>query len=109
MGPLWSGTGHPVGRAEACKVKICVPHRRKSGLSPLYRISAMQLMPAITVETNTFNNHLGFERGLWKHQTRRFVVAPKRRVFGSIFVRVWVMKNKSTYSSRPIVTPDAPR
>jgi len=34
MGPLWSGTDHPVGRAEACKVKICVPHRRKSGLSP---------------------------------------------------------------------------
>lgn len=29
-----AGTGHPVGRAETCKIKICVPHRRKSGLSP---------------------------------------------------------------------------
>ena len=32
--PDWAGTGHPVGRAQACKVKICMPHRRKSGLSP---------------------------------------------------------------------------
>lgn len=30
----WAGTGHPFRRAEAGKVKICVPHRRKSGLSP---------------------------------------------------------------------------
>ena len=33
--PLRAGTSNPVGGAEACKVKICVPHRRKSGLSPL--------------------------------------------------------------------------
>lgn len=56
----------------------------KSGLSPLYRISAMQLKSAITMETKTFNNQLCFERGLWHHQARRFVVAPKRRVFGRI-------------------------
>ena len=33
-GPLWAGTGHPVGHTEACKVKIFVSHRRKSALSP---------------------------------------------------------------------------
>ena len=31
--------------------------------SPLNQISAMQLKSAIMVETKTFNNHLGFERG----------------------------------------------
>jgi hypothetical protein len=44
----------------------------------------MQRKSAITVETKTFNNHLGFERGLWQHQTRRFVVVPKRRVIGAL-------------------------
>ena len=43
----------------------------------------MQLKSAITVETKTFNNHLGFERCLWQHQTRCFVVVPKRGVFGT--------------------------
>ncbi|MFG0295328.1 MAG: hypothetical protein ACF8PG_05415, partial [Maioricimonas sp. JB045] len=66
--PRRAGTGHPVGRAEDRKIKICVPQRRKSSLSPLYRISAMQLKSAIMVKTKTFNNHLGFERGLWQHQ-----------------------------------------
>jgi hypothetical protein len=40
-------------------------------------------MSAITVEAKTFNNRLGFERGLWKHQTRAFAVAPKTAVFGT--------------------------
>jgi hypothetical protein len=44
----------------------------------------MQLKPAITVETKTFNNHLGFERGFWQLQTMRFVVVPKRRFFGRV-------------------------
>ncbi len=61
-----AGTGHPVGRAEACKVKICVPHRRKSGLSPLCRFSATQLTSAIVVEAKRFNDHLGFAQSLWK-------------------------------------------
>lgn len=30
-GLLRAGIGHPVGCAEACEFKICVPHRRKSG------------------------------------------------------------------------------
>jgi sarcosine oxidase delta subunit len=36
------------------------------------------------VESKTFNNHLGFERGLWQHQSRRFVVVPKTRVTGKV-------------------------
>jgi hypothetical protein len=43
----------------------------------------MQLKSAIPVEAKTFNNHLGFERGLRQHRTRSFVVVPKRRVFGT--------------------------
>jgi hypothetical protein len=31
----------------------------------------------------TFNNHLGFERGLWKHQTKAFADVSKGRVFGT--------------------------
>jgi hypothetical protein len=38
-------------------------------------------MFAITVEPKTFNNHLGFERGLWKHQITTFTSVPKRTVF----------------------------
>jgi hypothetical protein len=49
-------------------------------VSPLYRISAVQIKSAITVEAKTFNNHMGFERGLWQHQTRSFAGVPKRRV-----------------------------
>ena len=41
-------------------------------------------MCAITREPKTFNNCLGFERGLWQHQTRCFAAVPKRRVFGAI-------------------------
>jgi hypothetical protein len=44
----------------------------------------MQLKSAITVESKTFNNHLGFERGLWQHRSRRFVVVPIRSVFGTV-------------------------
>ena len=33
---------------------------------PSYRVSALRLMSAITVKVETFNNHLGFERGFWK-------------------------------------------
>ena len=85
MGPLWAGTGHPVGRAEACKVKICVPHRRKSGLSPLYQFSAMQLKSAITVPPKTCINPSGFERGLWQRQTGWLGHIPRRRFFGTIY------------------------
>ena len=53
----------------------------------LYRISAMQLKSAVTVETKTFNNQLGFERGLWHHQARRFVVALKRGFSGAF--KLW--------------------
>jgi hypothetical protein len=31
----------------------------------------------------TFNNHLGFERGLWKHQTKAFADVSKSSVFGT--------------------------
>ncbi len=34
-GLLRAGNGHPVGRAEACEVKICVPHHRKAASSPM--------------------------------------------------------------------------
>jgi hypothetical protein len=61
--------------------------QRMAAVSSLYRISAMQLKSAITVETKTFNNHLGFERGLWQHQTRRFVVVPKRSVLGTPIIK----------------------
>ena len=47
MGPLWAGSGHPVGRVKAYEVKICVPHRRKSGLSPscpMLRIARMTVI-----------------------------------------------------------------
>ena len=60
VSPLWAGTGHPVGRGEACKVKNCVPHRRKSGLSPHYQISAMQLMSATVWLSKTSNNNRWF-------------------------------------------------
>jgi len=53
-----------------------------AGLSPLYRISAMQRMSPVTVEAKTFNNILGFERGLWHRQTMWFAGVPKMRAFG---------------------------
>jgi hypothetical protein len=65
-----------------------------AGTSPLYRISAMQLMSAITIEATTLNNHLGFERDLWQHQVRSFAGVPKTTVsrtthqllfFGTVF------------------------
>jgi len=37
-GLLRAGIAHPVSRAEACEVKICMPHRRKSGLARFARI-----------------------------------------------------------------------
>jgi hypothetical protein len=36
-----------------------------SAVSPFYHFSVMQRMAALAVEAKTFNNHLGFERGLW--------------------------------------------
>lgn len=39
-------------------------------------------MSAITREPKTFNNCLGFERGLRLHQNRCFADVPKRRVCG---------------------------
>jgi hypothetical protein len=44
----------------------------------------MQLMPAITVEAKTLNNHLDFERDLWQHQARSFAGVPKRSVLGAL-------------------------
>ena len=55
--------------------------QRKSAVSPLYRNSAIQLVSAMTAEAKPFNNHIGFERGLWKHQTTTFKDVPKRSVF----------------------------
>jgi hypothetical protein len=40
-------------------------------------------MSATTVEAKTFNNQLGFERGLLMHQTTTFGRVPKRSVFGT--------------------------
>lgn len=34
-------------------------------------------------EQKTSKNHLGFERGLWKHQTCAFAGMPQTRVFGT--------------------------
>ena len=42
-----------------------------------------QRMSAMKVVAKTFNNRVGFERGLWKHQTRTFAVIPKTSVFGT--------------------------
>jgi hypothetical protein len=36
---------------------------------------------AIAVDAKTFNNCLGFERGMWQHQTRWFADVPQRSVF----------------------------
>jgi hypothetical protein len=38
-------------------------------------------MSVITREPKTFNNCLGFERGLWQHQMTYFAGVPKMRVF----------------------------
>ncbi|MFG5381749.1 hypothetical protein, partial [Yoonia sp. R2-816] len=69
-------------RQEKCETsaKNANAARAASSESPLYQFSALRLMSAITVKTKTFNNHLGFERDLLQHQTRCFVVVPKRRV-----------------------------
>ena len=40
-------------------------------------------MSAMTAEAKTFNNHISFERGLWKYQTTTFKDVPKRSVFGT--------------------------
>jgi hypothetical protein len=54
-----------------------------AAVSPLYRFSAMQLMSAITVGAKTFNNRVGFERGLWQRYMRTFASVPQTSVFGT--------------------------
>ncbi|MFT6298069.1 MAG: hypothetical protein ACJAWC_001423 [Yoonia sp.] len=45
-------------------------------------------MSAITREPQTFNNRLGFERGLWQHQLWWFAYVPKNEGFRSIHQEV---------------------
>jgi hypothetical protein len=57
--------------------------QRTAAKNLLYRVSALRLKTAIALKTKTFNNPLGFERGLWKHQSKAFAGVPKRSVFGT--------------------------
>jgi hypothetical protein len=79
----WKGQREESGHSGHQPVFSVVQTQRKSAESPMCRIFAMQLKSAITVEAKTFNNHLGFERGLWQHQTRGFASVPQRSVFGT--------------------------
>ena len=55
-----------------------------SAASPLYRFSALRLMSASVVEAKTFDNYLGFERGLSQRQTKTFASVPKTSVLARI-------------------------
>ncbi|WP_417274539.1 DUF6500 family protein [Celeribacter halophilus] len=56
--PHRAGTGHPVCRAEACKVKIFVSHRRKSASSPYFpthHIAGLKCSRYVLINVNFVN------------------------------------------------------
>ena len=61
-------TSHPVGRAEACKVKICVLHRRKSALSPCFRMLPHRVSPEQKIQAGAIGPKAPRYHG-WKQRS----------------------------------------